>query len=42
MIAFALAEMGMAGQILGVWVIIGGVIWPQMKTLRRFQLRRRH
>ena len=37
MIAFALAEMlGMAGQILGVWVIIGGVIWPQMKTLRAF------
>jgi putative peptide zinc metalloprotease protein len=34
-IAFGLADMlGMAGQILGVWVLIGGLIWPNLKTLR--------
>jgi len=34
-IAFGLADMlGMAGQILGVWVIIGGLIWPNIKSLR--------
>ncbi|PTV95553.1 putative peptide zinc metalloprotease protein [Rhodobacter aestuarii] len=34
-IAFGLADMlGMAGQILGVWVIIGGLIWPNLKSLR--------
>jgi len=34
-IAFGVADMlGMAGQILGVWVLIGGLIWPNLKTLR--------
>lgn len=34
-IAFGLADMlGMAGQFLGVWVIIGGLVWPNMKTFR--------
>ena len=34
-IAFGLADMlGMAGQLLGVWVLIGGLIWPNLKTLR--------
>ena len=33
-IAFGLAQMlGMAGQILGAWVVIGGLIWPNAKAL---------
>ncbi len=33
-IAFGLAHMlGMAGQILGAWVVIGGLIWPNVKAL---------
>lgn len=34
-IAFGLADMlGMAGQILGVWVLVGGLVWPNAKALR--------
>lgn len=34
-IAFGLADMlGIGGQFLGVWVIIGGLVWPNMKTFR--------
>ena len=34
-IAFGLADMlGMAGQILGIWVIFGGLVWPNFKSLK--------
>jgi len=33
-IAFGLAQMlGIAGQLLGAWVVIGGLIWPNIKAL---------
>jgi putative peptide zinc metalloprotease protein len=33
-IAFGLAQMlGMGGQLLGAWVVIGGLIWPNIKAL---------
>ena len=34
-IAFGLADMlGIAGQILGIWVIFGGLIWPKIKPMQ--------